>query len=208
MASIYIDIDTGRVKAMLDDMKSKLTVEQFDRLMSQSLRDVGKRMKKPIKDESVKYYEITPGFITKAIKPPKLEGGGGQWRCDIPLLGPKGHIGGTFKAEGGHYGWNPPKYKITAHIVKGAKSTLPDAMPSQGGQPPFRNVGKGRGGGTARKIGTLAMTRSGGGRFPIQSVSGLAAPQMPMNRARPEIERELLERLEERTTHYFDHLFG
>lgn len=232
MASIYIDIDTGRVKAMLDDMKSKLTVEQFDRLMRWSLKDVGDRIKKPVEVASERYYYAPKGFVRNSIKPPKLKGGGGDWQCIVPLEGPKGTIGGTFVAGGGHYGWNPPKYKVTAKIVRGVQSTLPDSMPSYGGQPPFRNVNadydemkelerEKKKPGKRRKLAKtakaakykndvtgIAMTRTGNGRFPIRSIAGLAAPQMPMNRAAPEVERHVLARLEERTTHYFDHLFG
>lgn len=232
MASIYVDIDTGQVKAMLDDMKSKLTVEQFDRLMARSLNEVGKRIKKPVEEESEKYYYAPKGFVKNSIKPPKLRGGGGQWECDIPLEGPRGTIGGTFRAEGGYYGGNPPAYKITADIVRGVESTLPDSMPSYGGQPAFRNVNEDydeldrlqrekKKPGKQRKLAAtakaakykngvkgIAMTRTGGSRLPIVSVAGLAAPQMPMNRAAPEVERRVLKLLDEQVTHNFSYMFG
>lgn len=221
MTGIYIDIDAGQTKAMLNKMASQLTVGQFDRMMYFSLKDVGTGMKPVLRKETMRYYEVDKDFVDPAIRPPKIEGGGGNWRCDIPLIGPKGHVGGTFKAEGGHYGWHPPKYKIKARIVKGSVSTLPDAMPNQGGQPPWRNVLEERKAGkkgrkrrkmevtkSANKINELAMTRTGSERMPIQSISALAMPQMPMNRARPNVEREVLTRLDKRTTHYFSRLFG
>ena len=52
------------------------------------------------------------------------------------------------------------------------------------------------------------MTRKGKDRLPIERVSALALPQMPMNRAEPEVERAALDLLEKRVVHNFSHMFG
>lgn len=200
MAGIYIDVDTSDVGRLLRQMRNQLTPEQFDKLMRRTLREAG-RIKRPIIRESVKYYDVPSDFVRKGIGTPRIEGGGGNLRCVVPLKGPKGTIGGTFKASGGHYGGNPPAYRIRANIVRGQVSTLPTRLANQGGQPPFRNTG-------AKGIGNTVMTRKGSGRFPLEHVSGLAMPQMPMNRARPELTADILERLEKRAIHNFNYLFG
>lgn len=233
MLSMYVDI--SEVKKLTNSMKRKLTPAEFDKLMFRTMNEVGRRAKAPIKRAVIKKYEVSANWAAAGIKVPRVHGGGGNVYCDIPLKGPKGHIGGTFAAQGGHYGWHPPKYRISAHIIKGKTSVLPTAIAGQGGQPPFRNMG---GGGKAFigkslkvkrkrlqemqfvKMGggntTLVMTRKHAskpnphdpGRFPIKSVAGLALPQMPLNLARPETEDKITELAMKRTIHNFEHLFG
>ena len=74
-------------------------------------------------------------------------------------------MGGYFKAKGGHKGWNPPKYRITANIVTERPGTLPENMKTYGNQPPFRNM-------AARKAGAkkVVFTREGKDRYPIHAL--------------------------------------
>lgn len=222
MARIEIDVDASEVSAVIDMMRSKLTPGEFEKLMRRSLGETAQRLKKPIVDESRKRYEVKAGFVRAGIKPYKFEGSGGDVAVKVPLRGPKGTIGGTFAAKGGHYGWNPPKYQIRAKILKGKESTLPDSIAGQGGQPPFRNVRnagrwtsqKGQAkpeagnGSTAGSIGGTVMTRRGSGRFPIKHVSAVAMPQMPLNQARPGVEKVIVETLDKRIEHNFGYMFG
>lgn len=205
MAKTALYVDASELDSLLDDMKKKVGPENFDRLMRRTVNEVGKGMKKPIAREVMKDYAVTKPFVYRGIKKPYMKFDDGGPACVIPLEGEKGHIGGTFKAFGGHPGWNPPKYSVRARIVKSGISTLPSVMSHQGGNPPFINT-------SASKLNGVAFTRTGGhtknGKPAIASISGLALPQMPMNRASPEIEKEILERLEKRAVHNFGDMFG
>lgn len=196
MGNIYLEVDTSQLDSLLADMRSKVTPQNFDRLMYRTLNEVGKHSKTPIKKAVMKDYCVSASFVSSGIKSAKISGSGGSIVCKIPLIGAKGNVGSTFSATGGHRGWNPPKYKITAKIVKSGKSTLPSSMASYGGQPPFRN-------GTAG----LVFTRAGKDRLPIEKVSALALPQMPLNRSRAEVETNLLDYAEKRAIHHFSRLF-
>lgn len=198
MAVTYLYVDASELTGLLDSMADQLTPGNFDRLMRRTLNEVGKRSKKPIREAVQMEYEAPFGWVNRGIKNAIISGGGGTVLCTIPLMGEKGNIGSTFGARGGARGWNPPKYSVTARIVKGASSKLPDSMSHQGGQPPFRNTA----------FSGLTFTRAGKDRLPIERVSGLALPQMPMNRAREETEDRILELTEKRVIHNFSHMFG
>lgn len=138
MASVYMD--TSEMDALLKRMQTKLTNAQFDRLMRRTLHDVGSHTRTVTKREIPREYNVDKSFVNNGVKKYKIKGSGGNLQCDIPVIGPKGHIGGTFPAIGSWYGWNPPSYEIKAQILKGKTSKLPGRMPNQGGQPPFRNM--------------------------------------------------------------------
>lgn len=217
----YLYIDASELTELLDSMASKLTAREFDMLMRRSLNEVGKRSKKIIREAIQAEYYASTSWVNSSIHSAQIEGGGGSILCRIPIISEKGDIGGQFSAAGGAYGWNPPPYRITAQIVKDGTSTLPPEMSHQGGQPPFRNIGErttykknpkrklkkpiveksGKGGG-------IVFTRAGKNRLPIEKVSGIAVPQMPLNRSRGITESRILSLTETRVVHNFSHLFG
>lgn len=221
MVATYLYVDASELNGLLNRMAAQLTPGNFDRLMRRSLNEVGKRSKKIIREAIQAQYYASTGWVNRSIKGAKIEGGGGSLLCRIPVISEKGGIGGEFSAGGGAYGWNPPPYRITAQIVKSGTSVLPPRMTHQGGQPPFRNLGmrttykknpnrklkkpviekKSKGGSTV-------FTRAGKSRFPIEKVSGIAVPQMPLNRARGETETKIIALAESRVLHNFSYLFG
>lgn len=221
MAATYLYIDASELTGLLEMMASKLTPEQFDTLMRRSLNEVGKRSKKIIREAiQVEYYANT-SWVNSSIRNARIEGGGGSILCRIPIISKKGGIGGQFSAGGGAYGWNPPPYRITAQIVKDRTSTLPPEMSHQGGQPPFRNIGvrttskKNQNRKLKRPVveknskgGSIVFTRAGKSRLPIEKVSGIAVPQMPLNRSRGVTENRIMALTEKRVIHNFSHLFG
>lgn len=196
-----IEIDTSDLDRMLDTMKMQVTPEKFDRIMRRTLNEVGNRSKAPITKAILAEYEAPKNWVRGAIKRADLSGGGGSVDCKIPVISVKGNVGSTFKAYGGHPGWHPPKYRVSAEIVKGKVSMLPANMGHQGGQPPFRNT-------KAAKLNNLVYTRSGKERLPIERVSALAVPQMPLNRAKDETVKAVSLILEKRVEHNFAFMFG
>lgn len=72
-------------------------------------------------------------------------------------------------------------------------------MSSYGGQPPFRNLG-------SAKLGGVAFTRSGRSVFPIERIAAIGVPQMPMNRARPEVESQVHDELEKQLDRFIGYL--
>lgn len=221
MAATYLYIDASELTGLLEMMASKLTPGQFDTLMRRSLNEVGKRSKKIIREAIQMEYYANTSWVNSSIHNARIEGGGGSILCRIPIISEKGGIGGQFNAGGGAYGWNPPPYRITAQIVKGGTSTLPPEMSHQGGQPPFRNIGVRMTSkkNPSRKLkrpvvektskgGSIVFTRAGKSRLPIEKVSGIAVPQMPLNRSRGVTENRIMALAEKRVIHNFSHLFG
>lgn len=221
MAGTYVYIDGSELQELCDKMAAKLTEAQFDKLMRRTLNEVGKRSKKIIREAIQSQYYASTSWVNSSIRSARVEGGGGSVLCRIPIISEKGGIGSQFAASGGAYGWNPPPYRITAQIVKGGTSVLPEELSHQGGQPPFRNIGIRT---TSKKNpnrklkkpvveknskgGSLVFTRAGKSRLPIQKVSGIAVPQMPLNRSRDTTETRILDLAEKRLEHNFSHLFG
>ena len=166
MAGFDIYIDASELNKLTDFMASKLTIENFDRLMTRTMYEVGRRAKKPIVDAVRTEYEVKANWVRRGIQTPRVGGGGGDVFCKIPLKGPKGHVGGTFHASGGARGWNSlhRKYSVKTKIVKGKVGTLPGQMGSYGGQPPFRNLASS----------SIAFTRKGKERLPIASIPAIA----------------------------------
>lgn len=198
MAEVYMYIDGSELHDLLRWMSQQLTADKFDLLMKRTLNEVGKRSKKEIRKAVQQEYEAPAGWINQGIRSAIISGGGGNVLCTIPLVSAKGSVGGLFGASGGKRGWKPGKYRVVAKIVKGGASVLPSAMTHQGGQPPFRNTA----------FSGVTFTRAGKDRLPIEKVSALALPQMPMNRARPQTERAIIELAEKRAIHNFSRIFG
>ena len=125
---------------------------------------------------------------------------GNNVSCVIPIVKERGKIGGSgmYGARGGARGWNiKGKYTVKASILKGGRSALPGNLPNMGGQPPFRNI-------SAPKLNGITFTRKGKGKFPIAPVEGIAIPQMPLNRSKDAIEKDVKELLEKRMEHVLE----
>lgn len=197
-------IDTSELDETINTMKHVLEPEQFDRFIYRTLKETGDKAKSIVPKEVQAKYEVTQTWVRESMGKPKLSAGDGV-QCVIPIDGHRGSIGGTFKAKGGKRrkigrGKDKGKRKgkampLVANIVKGQSSELPEEMKHQGGQPPFMN-------------GKVAFTRKTKARYPIVSVVGLGVPQMPLNKAKPKIQEEIVKYMEGRLEHNFQFLFG
>lgn len=193
-AKTWLYIDTSAVDGTINMMRDALSHEQFEALMYRTLKEVGNRAKVPVARAVQEEYAVKQAWVKGAMGSPRMSIGDGV-QCIIPINGARGSIGGTFKASGGHRGAVGQKLKLRARIVKGQSSTLPEKMSHQGGQPPFMSGG-------------IAFTRKTKARFPIARVVGLGVPQMPINRAKPQVQDEIIKLLEKRAIHNFSHMFG
>lgn len=192
--STYLWIDTSEVQGTVDMMRGKLSPENFQALMYRTLKEVGNRAKTPIKRAVASEYEVTQGWVSSAMGSPRMSVGDGV-QCIIPVDGTRGTIGREFSASGGRKGKRGYALKMRAHIVKGQTSILPEKMSHQGGNPPFM-------------VNSIGMTRKTKARYPLARVVGLAVPQMPINRAKPEVQQAIIELLEKRMIHNLEHMFG
>lgn len=194
-------IDTTEVQELARRLGESLTGEQLDRLMYRTLKESARKVKTETKRVVVQDYAVTQGWVASGIKEPRMGGGGGQWSCIIPLDSKRGVIGGTFHASGGRFGKRILKsgkrqhLKLRAQILRGQRSTLPDKMDHQGGNPPFM-------------AGGVAFTRTTNKRLPIARVVGLGVPQMPINKSKPKVEAAMLKYMTERLEHNFQYMFG
>ena len=184
----YLDIDMSDLARTVNKLSTILTEQQLEKLMHRTFKEVGERGKTPIAKEVSKDYAVTQKWVRSGIEKYELGYGLNGVSCTIPLSSKKGSIGGLFKASGGG------ERKIKAAIVRAHKSTLPDKMKNQGGNPPFMANG-------------IAYTRRKKTRFPIVRVVGLGVPQMPLNLSEDKVKTALLELADKRLEHNLIHLF-
>ena len=192
---IYLHVDTSDAADLIETVKALHTHRNFELLMYRAFKRTGDRVKTIMSTDLPQEYHVKAGEVRSAVGSPRTTfGGGAAVSCSIPIDGTRHSIGGQFSASGGAHGWNVTagkRYKIKAKIVKGQSSTLPTAMKSYGGEPPFRNLSWSK----------VAFTRKGKNRFPIMRVVGIAIPQMPMNRSEPDVQNDIMETLMKRIEH-------
>lgn len=205
MAFVDITVDISDLQDKISKLRQGLTPQKFNGLMRSEFGRLPGRVRVIMREDLPPQYYVKPAAAAAAVKGARLTGGGGGLGgvgCVIPIVGKKGNIGSMFGASGGAHGWNSlrRKYRVKAKIVKAGTSTLPATMDHQGGQPPFRNLGS--------RLGGLTFTRKGKARGPIVRVSGIAIPQMPLNRSRDEVEKDLHDYLDARLDHVIDRMLN
>ena len=198
MLPITIEIDASDMKDKVNRLKANMTQEQFEHAMYGIFQRTGRHVAKILKQDLPQKYEVKPGDIGAAVKAAQVSMGFGGVGCSIPVVAPRGKIGSQYRASGGAHGWNSlhRKYNVKARVLKGAQSTLPSEWHS--GYPPFRNLGS--------SLGGIAYARSSKARGPIMKLTGIAIPQMPMNRSEPEVQQDIKEYLEKQMEERFNAL--
>ena len=202
MAGVYLEIDASDLSGQIERLKLVMTEQQFINAMHGIFNRTGSHVKTILKNDLPNEYEVKAGEIGRAVQRAKVTSGGLGVGCCIPIVAPRKSIGGGFSASGGAHGWNSLKrrYRVKARIVKSGQSTLPAQASSYGGQPPFRNLGS--------SLGGLTFTRAGKGRLPIMKMSGIAIPQMPMNRSEGEVQKDIKDFLEKEMERRFTALLA
>lgn len=196
MAGVYLEIDASELTGELKRLESVMKPEQFQRAMIRIYSRTGQHVRKVLKTDLPHDYYIKPGEVGAAVGNARVHG----WSCSIPVRGAKRKIGPEFKASGGAHGWIAlrKKYRVNSKIVKSGASVLPAHMGSYGGQPPFRNLGS--------VLMPQTYTRAGKARGPLMRVSGIAIPQMPMNRSQDEVQKDIVDWMAKRIEHEFQML--
>lgn len=194
---VYLEIDASEYNALIERVRTVMTPAQINQMMYGVLRRAEGHIRARLPKDVVPVYQVKSQEVKKAVGHAKMTGGSlGGVGCIIPVSGPRRSIGGSFKASGGARGWESlrKKYRVKARIVKAGQSTLPPKMDSYGGMPPFRNL-------SAKKLNGVTFTREGKSRFPIMKVEGISIAQMPANRAKPALEKDIREYLYKRVEH-------
>lgn len=174
-----INVDVSNALSVCNGLKDKMTPKNFEWCLEHAIRDAGNReVKKIVKQEVVKEYTVTSGWVGQKVKGAKFSGGGSSIACVIPIKGERGTLGGIFPASGGGIASGRAKgntakkrlkrggAKVKAQILRGGASTLPDSLPNQGGNAPFRLPNG------------AVMTRKTSKSHPLVRVVGRAVPQM------------------------------
>lgn len=199
-SAIYLDIDISDAKEKIESLRAVHTEKEMNALLRRAVTRTANHVKTIVGKEASKHYEVTQKKVKSYIGSPEISSGVGAIgvNCCIPIKGERMTIGGTFKASGGAPGWSVRKgkrYKINAKIVKGQGSTMPATMSHQGGHPPFINT-------SAPKLNGVAFTRTGkktkNGKDAIARVVGIGVPQMPMNRAEDDVQKDVMDMLMKR----------
>ena len=196
MAQLFtMDIGASDAQETIMRMKNAMTEVQFERAMYGIFQRTGRHVSKILREDLPRKYEVLPGDISAAVGNPSLTTGFGGVGCTIPIRAARGSIGSKYRASGGAHGWNSLKrrYKVKARIIKGVQSTLPDKWHS--GYAEFRNLGS--------KLGGLTFARSTRTRGPIMKITGIAIPQMPLNRSEADVQNDIKEYLEKQIAERF-----
>lgn len=206
-APFYLDIDITDAKNTLNALALVHTPEELQTIYKRAIRRVAGTVRRIVSSDVPQHYVVSSGQVRQAIGSPKF-GGMISFSCVIPIRDHRGSIGGRYKATGGLPGWaslTSGHYDINAAIVRGGTSRLPTNMSHQGGQPPFINT-------SAPKLNGVAFTRKGkdqpGQKAPISAIVGLAIPQMPMNRAQGDVQREIMSALIDRLEREHAYMIG
>lgn len=212
--SIYIDVSDVVAKMM--ELSGKHEVSVFHEMMQRTFMETGRHARPVIKREVLRMYEVKSSWIDDKIGQPHPLGS--ELGVMIPIKSVRGTIGGIYEAVGGSTRVQSTQQhmqngtvrnrkahwrvrRIEAKIVKGQRSQMPELMAHQGGYPPFRNL-------KASTLNGVTFTRTKGTRLPIASVGGLGVPQMPINRSRPAIEKDIADYLMKRLKHNYEHMIG
>lgn len=195
MPLFTIEIDASDLQEKTTRLAANMKPEQFERAMYGIFQRTGRHVSAILRKDLPQQYEVKPGDISAAVKSPQLSMGGGGVGCSIPIRAVRGKIGSQYRASGGAHGWNSlhRKYRVKARVLKGAQSTLPAKWHS--GYPPFRNLGS--------SLGGLTYARSSRARGPILKLTGIAIPQMPMNRSEAAVQQDIKEYLEKQMEQRF-----
>lgn len=201
-----MEIDISDAAEIIGELRAIHTEENFKKIMYRAFRRTGSKVKTIIKKEVPKDYAVSSAWVGKHIGAPRVQYGGGGIgvQCTIPIQGKRGSIGGQFGASGGAHGWNSKnrKYRVKARILREKQSTLPGHLKHQNNGVPFRNLS------AKAKLHGVAFARVGKDRLPIVSVSGLGVPQMPMNRSKDDVQKEIVAHLIERIEHEHNYLIS
>jgi hypothetical protein len=192
---VYLEIDASELNDEIKRLREVLTPQRVEQVMARIFRRTGGHVRQILKKDLPRQYYARPREIGEAVKNPKLSSGVMGVGCTIPIRAPRKNIGSGFAASGGAHGWASlrRKYRVKARIVKSGQSTLPAKMEDQGDMPPFRNLGS--------RLGGLTFTRKGKARLPIVRVSGIGIPQMPMNRSKQDVKRDIMTYMRNRMEH-------
>ena len=208
---LELTIDVSDLDNEIKRLQMVMKPEKFDNAMAGILRRTSSHVKKILKTDLPIKYNVKGAEVGRAVKSAKMSAGViGGVGCTIPVVAARKSIGGGGRGFTAYsrriYGWKAVTaghYDVSAQIYKGIKSKLPSNMPgpSYFGYPPFRNM-------PGSKLGTATFTRTGEyypkkkkGRYPIVAVKGIAIPQMPMNRAKDEVEKDIKEYMQRQIEH-------
>lgn len=202
----FIEIDISDVDRLCREYKSYMSKAEYDRMIYRIVNRTKTHVAAGVSQQVRKEYVVPARDVKEAVKTPQMRGSGSDVGCIIPIRGTRRGIGtkqkGVFGVTGasGAPGWRiPGPYRIKAHIVKAKQSILPqDAMK---GVAPFRNT-------TARKLNGLTFTRAGKERTPISKISGIAVPQMPWNRSRDDIQKDIADFALKQAQHEIQYRIG
>ena len=195
-----IEVDSANFRQLMSRLEANMNPVQFERAMYGIFQRTGRHVAAILKQDLPRQYEARPSDIGNSVKAAQVSMGFGGVGCIIPITGVRGKIGSQYRASGGAHGWNNVKYgrkyKVKARIIKGAQSTLPAKW--HAGYPPFRNLGS--------SLGNLTFARSSKARGPILKITGIAIPQMPLNRSEADVQQDIREYLEQQMAARFNAL--
>ena len=205
-SGVYLEIDASDLSEEIDRLRSIMTEKQFNNAMHGIFKRTGSRVKTILGNDIPKDYQVKKAEVRRTVGTPSVTTSALGVGCSIPVKGARRGIGpgnASYSASGGARGWASlkKKYRVKAKILKSGASTLPANASSYGGEPPFRNL-------SAAALHNQTFTRKGKDRLPIEKVTGIAIPQMPLNRSENEVQRDIKEYMQQRMEARFQALIA
>ena len=230
--AVELNVDISDLREAMETVGHMLSQETRNKMLRYTISDTQRKVKKILKDQFPKDYAVQKSWVGKAVGYPKNESRGNITTVKIPVRGPRiawGQEGGgqRFVTKAGMPGWtstqlNGRRYKISAEIIKGERSTLPVSMNhySEAGNAPFINtidpknkkiskkkreaLKKLQESRKKRSLNMIAFARVGKAQLPVVPIKGIAIPQMLTNRSEDEVREEIHDYMAKRLAHHFD----
>lgn len=195
-AGVYLDIDASDLQEKMARLNRAMNKERFEAAMYGIFKTLPGHVRKILAQDVPQKYQVETKEVKSVVQQAKLTMGGGGVGCIIPLKGTRlVHAKGknhSFKAVGGVPGWASlaGPYPMHTNVIAGTTSQLPERF-GPGNMRPFRNT-------SAKSLNMVTFVREGKARLPIKPMVGIAVPQMPMTRAKEDVEQDLVRYLENR----------
>lgn len=219
--STMLELDAEQFQNMINDLARNTTPEQFNRIISRSLKRAGSAVRTAVKREISTTYHITASRALSAMSTPVISESPAN--MTIYVKGVRERIGPTGPYPAWSVGMNGPSGRkrrniqsrsgnVTMEDVRGVRSTLPAGLGSDA-----RHFMVMRGPYAGRVF--AAIPKSAGSPLYIKHIRGkricryaranekirvavgIAIPQMPLNRSAPAIQMRFEEIFQKRIAH-------
>lgn len=202
--NVFLEVDTSQLMLAMWEMEQIVGRNGIRQMARRAVARVPGHVRRVLPGMTQEEYHVRKRrWVSSQILNARPQMNGEFISMRIPIEGERGILGGDnfTLAQGVRNAYNANvrrrrngrplrPLRIRVNVLQDRVSTLPKLMPkgggrsSYGGFPPFIMLSK-------KKRKPLVFTRKTKKRLPIIRVTGVGVPQMPTNRVRDELQRDL-----------------